>query len=315
MSQLISGIHHVTALVGDPQQNVNFYAGILGLRLVKKTINFDNPEVYHLYYGDEAGQPGTIMTFFPYPDLPKGARGTGQMTYTSFSIPENALDYWMERLKKYNIPFQGPFNRLEESVISFDDYDGLGIELVANAHDKRPSWSNGKIPGEFAVKGFYTVTLSEEGYERTAGLLTETMQHKLVTEKGNRFRYESGEGGAGNYVDVLCEPDSIRAKPGAGTVHHVAFRTSTAETQLDIRDQVVKLGYNTTPVLDRNYFTSIYFREPGHVLFEIATDVPGFTVDEALAELGTNLKLPSWQEENRALIESGLTPVILPDFD
>ncbi|MDX2305150.1 MAG: ring-cleaving dioxygenase [Microscillaceae bacterium] len=315
MSQLINGLHHVTALVGDPQQNVNFYAGILGLRLVKKTINFDAPDVYHLYYGDEAGNPGTIMTFFPYPGLPRGHRGTGQLTYTSFSIAEDALDYWMERLKKYNIPFQGPVDRLEESALIFEDFDGLGLELVANTKDNRQGWSNGKIPQEYAVKGFYTVALSEEGYERTAGLLTETLQHRLVFEKGNRFRYEAGVGGPGNYVDVLCEPDAVRARPGSGTVHHVAFSTSNSQTQLDIREKIAKLGYNPTPVLDRNYFTSIYFREPGHILFEVATNPPGFTADESLTSLGQALKLPSWQEENRALIEAGLSPIVLPDFE
>lgn len=310
MHKLISGLHHITALASDPQKNIDFYAGILGLRLVKKTINFDAPEVYHLYYGNEKGSPGTILTFFPYPGIPQGRKGKGQLTVTSFSIPKNALDYWMKRLQKFNIDFRGPQKRFDEIFIYFEDHDGLGLELVANEADHRPGFTYGNIPSEFAIKGFYGMTLSEECYEKTAGLLVGQMDHTLIAEKGNRFRF-SASGHPGDFVDVLCTPDSLKGIPGHGTIHHVAFATANDDSQLKAREKLLKFGLNVTPVLDREYFHSIYFREPGGVLFEIATIPPGFTVDEPLDKLGQSLKLPHWEEKNRALIEGQLLPVHL----
>ena len=305
----ITGLHHVTALASDAQKNIDFYAGILGLRMVKKTINFDAPDVYHLYYGDETGNAGSIMTFFPYPGLTSGRKGKGQLTVTSFSIAENALDYWMKRLKKFNIPFQQPQERFEEAFIYFEDNDGLGIELVANK-DERTGFTYGNIPLEYSLKGFFGVSLSEEGYERTAALLTEKMDHKLIEEKGNRFRF-SASGKAGDFVDVLCNPDSMRALHGSGTVHHVAFATANDDTQKEVSEKLLKHGLNVTPMLDRQYFHSIYFREPGGILFEVATTDIGFTLDESKEHLGENLKLPPWEEKNRDVIEKGLTPVRL----
>lgn len=311
MKNLVLGLHHITALASDAQKNVDFYAGILGLRMVKKTINFDAPEVYHLYYGNEKGSPGTIMTFFPYPGIPKGKKGKGQLTVTSFSIPENSLDYWMKRLSKFNIKHEKPQERFDDEIfIYFEDHDGLGLELVSNKRDGRPGFTYGNIPIEFAIKGFYGITLSEEGYEKTAGLLTGQMDHTLIAKKDNRFRY-SASGKPGDFVDVICNPDALWGIGGAGTIHHVAFATANDATQLEAREKLMKSGFNITPVLDREYFHSIYFREPGGVLFEIATIPPGFSIDEEHKHLGEALKLPPWQEQNRKIIERQLQPIRL----
>ncbi len=310
MNKLITGLHHITALASDAQANVNFYAGVLGLRLIKKTVNFDAPDVYHLYYGDEKGSPGTILTFFPYSGIPKGRLGKGQLTATSFSIPEYSMNYWMKRLNKFHIHYEGPEERFNELMIYFEDHDGLGLELVANNRDERAGFTYGNIPQEHAIKGFYGMTLAEEGYEKTAGLLVSQMDHALIAEKGNRFRY-SASGKPGDFVDILCTPDSLKGLAGYGTVHHVAFATATEATQQQAREKLLKFGLNVTPVLDREYFHSIYFRESGGVLFEIATLCPGFTIDESLEHLGESLKLPPWEEKNRDRIENELPPIQL----
>lgn len=307
--QLITGIHHVTALADDAQKNVDFYSGILGLRMVKKTVNFDAPDVYHLYYGNETGSPGTIMTFFPFAGMAKGRHGKGQMTATSFSVPDTSLDYWLKRLKKFNIQHKAPQQRFDDELfIYFEDVHGLGLELVFTKEDKRPGFTYGQIPLEHAVKGFHGVALSEEGYERTAGLLLQGLDHQLIKEKGNRFRY-SASGVAGDFVDVLSTPESQRGQGGSGTIHHLAFATPDDATQLEVREKLLTKGFNVTPVLDRQYFHSIYFREPGGILFEVATNPPGFALDEHPAHLGEALKLPPWQESARAEIEKGLEPI------
>lgn len=310
MDKLIQGLHHITALTSDAQKCVDFYAGILGLRLVKKTVNFDAPDVYHLYFGNEKGSPGTILTFFPFPEMPPGRKGKGQLTVTSFSVPENSMDYWVKRLEKFQIKHEGPYGRFDELVLYFEDYDGLGLELVANNKDTRVGFTYGILPLEFSIKGFYGMTLSEECYEKTAGLLVGQMDHVLIAEKGNRFRY-SASNQPGDFVDVLCNPDALRGRGGCGTVHHVAFATSNEVTQFQARTQLVKFGLNVTPVLDRVYFHSIYFREPGGVLFEIATLPPGFLIDEPLEHLGETLKLPPWEEPHRASLEQILPPLNL----
>lgn len=305
----ITGLHHVTAIASDAQQNIDFYSGLLGLRMVKKTVNFDAPDVYHLYYGDESGAPGTIMTFFPFQGLVRGRHGKGQLTVTSFSIPENSMDYWLKRLDKYNIRHTAPEERFDdELVIYLEDPDGLGLELVANKRDTRAGFTYGHIPLEHSLKGFYGVQITAEGYERTGGLLTEQMDHKLLAEKGNRFRF-SPSGAPGDFVDIVCEPNGLKGLGGSGTVHHLAFATPNDAVQLEVREQLMRNGMQVTPVLDRQYFHSIYFREPGGVLFEVATSDIGFTRDEALGELGEALKLPEWQEPHRAEIESGLVDV------
>jgi glyoxalase family protein len=309
--QLVTGIHHVTAMADDAQKNLDFYAGILGLRMVKKTVNFDAPDVYHLYYGNETGAPGTIMTFFPFAGIMRGRHGKGQMTVTSFSAPASSLDYWLKRLKKFNINHSAPQQRLDgELFISFQDPDGLGLELVFNQVDQRPGFTYGAIPAENAVKGFYGAELAEEGYERTAALLLESMDHRLIAEKGNRFRY-SASGIPGDFIDIVCVPDSQRGLGGGGTIHHLAFATPDDATQLEVREKLLTKGVQVTPVLDRQYFHSIYFREPGGILFEIATNPPGFAIDEHPSKLGDALKLPAWYESSRDKIEKGLKPIQL----
>lgn len=311
MKTLINGLHHVTTLAGDTQRNVDYYTGLLGLRLVKKTVNFDAPDVYHLYYGNEAGSPGTILTFFPYGTLPRGRKGAGQLTYTAFSVPTASLGFWMDRLHEQTIAYAGPFKRFSETYLRFEDHDGAGIELVFNDEDQRPGWDNGRIPVEYAVRGFHTVTLEELNPDRTIELLTQTMQHTLVGEEGGRFRLRAGLGGPGNYVDVLHAPNGVRALQGTGSVHHVAFSTDSDETQLTIQAQLTEAGFHPTPVLDRQYFHSVYFREPGGVLFEVATNPPGFAVDEAVTELGTALKLPPQYESHRAKVEAELPKIVV----
>ncbi len=311
METLINGLHHVTTLAGDTQRNVDYYTEFLGLRLVKKTVNFDAPDVYHLYYGNETGSPGTILTFFPYGDLPRGRKGVGQLTYTAFSVPTSALRFWMDRLHEHNIVYTGPHQRFSETYLRFEDFDGAGVELVFNEEDQRPAWDNGSIPVENAVRGFHTVTLNESNPDKTAKLLTDIMQHTLVGEEGGRFRFRAGVGGPGNYVDVLHSPNDGRALQGAGSVHHVAFSTDSDETQLAIQARLFEAGFHPTDVLDRQYFHSIYFREPGGVLFEVATNPPGFTVDEPLAELGMGLKLPPQYESRRAKVEAELPGIVI----
>ena len=276
MAGLITGIHHVTALAGSPQKNIDFYAGILGLRLVKKTVNFDAPEVYHFYYGDEVGHPGSILTFFPYGDIMSGRHGKGMLNTTSFSVQSSSLGYWEERLKKFNIKHKEAQERFSsEVVIYFEDHDGLGLELVFTDKDTRPAFSYGHIPLENSIKGFYNVEIWEEGYERTAAVLIEQLDHKLIEEKGNRFRFAATDA-PGNYVDILCAPDSLKGLGGNGTVHHIAFATANKQTQEEASIKIAQRMLNPTPILDRQYFTSIYFREPGGVLFEVATAEPGF---------------------------------------
>ena len=315
MSHSILGIHHLTAMSGDPQQTVDFYAGLLGLRMVKKTINFDDPGTYHLYFGDDTGQPGSLMTFFPWTGSGlKGRIGTGQVDTISFSIPEGSLGFWIERLKKAAVTISGPFDRFDEEGIAFDDPDGLHLELVATADTGRQSAvpSTRVVAEPRAIRGIYGVALSVEGYERTAGLMTEILGFRANGEKGNRFRYVVGDGGPGRTVDVLCQPDLRLGSIGVGTVHHIAWRTPDDVTQMELRNTLVGRKVNVTPVLNRQYFKSIYFREPGHVLFEIATDPPGMLIDESHETLGTSLKLPPWLEAERDLLEKQLVPLHLP---
>lgn len=310
MREEIPGIHHVTAIAGDPQRNVDFYMGLLGLRLVKKTVNFDDPGTYHFYYGDEIGNAGTILTFFPWPGAQYGRRGTGQSTAVAFSIPSGSVDYWRNRLASAGTKGDAAQERFGEQVITFDDPDGLQIELVeAGKADTRAGWPGGPVPAEFGIRGLHSVTLSQESYDRTASMLTDVLGFRLVGAEGNRYRYEAGGGGAGSTVDVLDLPGQRRGIVAVGTIHHVAYRARSDDAQAAWREEIEARGYSVTPVLDREYFHSIYFREPGGVLFEIATDPPGFLIDEPQAELGTHLKLPPWYEAERAEIERVLPRV------
>lgn len=313
MAALTHGIHHVTAMAGDAQKNVDFYVGILGLRMLKKTINFDDPFTYHFYFGDHGGQPGTIMTFFPWSSRGmKGRQGAGQVTVTSFSVAKDALDYWIKRLEANKIIVAGPFERMGESVIAFDDFDGLSLEIVAAENDERPGLDNGDVPSEYSIKGFHSVTLLENNYQATAAVLNDRLGFREAGNEENRYRYISGDGSAGTIVDIIHQPDATRGIMGVGTVHHVAWRITDDDDQLVLRKNLVNAGFNVSPVMDRNYFHSIYFREPGGVLFEGATDPPGFTVDESLETLGAHLKLPPWMEENREEIEKHLPKIVMP---
>jgi catechol 2,3-dioxygenase-like lactoylglutathione lyase family enzyme len=275
------GIHHITAIAGEPQENLDFYAGLLGLRLVKLTINFDDPSTYHLYYGDGIGHPGTIMTFFPWPKAAKGRKGTGQVTASSFAVPKHALPFWVGRVEENQVPHDGVSERFGEQVLSLSDPDGLGIELIASPNIRPDrAYAGGPIPPEYSIHGFHSATLTESGYQRTVALLTDTMGVRLVQQQGNRFRYAADSGDARAITDVLCAPEERPGRVTVGTVHHIAWRTAHDQHQDAWRNELVRLGYDVTPVIDRRYFHSIYYREPGGILFEIATDPPGFTVDE-----------------------------------
>ncbi|HZD11927.1 MAG TPA: ring-cleaving dioxygenase [Candidatus Binatus sp.] len=311
MEDQILGIHHVTAIAGEPQKNIDFYNGILGLRMVKLTVNYDDPTTYHLYYGDEEGRPGSIMTFFPWPSAPKGRIGTGQLTATSFSIPKHSLPYWMNRLKNKGVPYEGPVDRFDEQALRFKDHDELRLELVAHEHDDtRAPWKDGPIPVEYGIRGFYSVTLTEDGYQQTARVLSGLGFHS-TEELDTEMRYEVDDGGPGKIVNILCQPTAPLGLVSVGTVHHVAWRTPNDQQQLSWRQKIAEMGLNVTPVIDRKYFHSIYFREPGGVLFEVATDPPGFTVDQPVTELGTRLMLPPWLEPERNRLEQEL-PRIKP---
>ncbi|HSJ23709.1 MAG TPA: ring-cleaving dioxygenase [Longimicrobiales bacterium] len=308
------GIHHISAICSEPQRNVDFYTGLLGLRLVKRTVNFDDPGSYHLYYGDGVGSPGTIMTFFAWvlpPMVTSRARqGTGQITATSFLIDAASIDFWVDRLAEAAVDFGTPATRFDETVITLSDPDGLPLEIVgrASAPGRQP-WQGGPVPAAHALRGFAGATLCLGGYERTARLLTETMGFREVGRDGARFRFQAGDGQDAAMIDLHCQPECDAGRMGIGAVHHIAWRTPSRQQQEQWREVLAAAGYDVTPVLDRNYFHSIYFREPGGVLFEVATDPPGFTVDEPVGELGSELRLPPWLEHRRERIAARL-PVI-----
>lgn len=307
------GIHHVTAIAADPQRNADFYREVLGLRLVKQTVNFDAPDTYHLYYGDDAGHPGTILTFFPWPHAPVGRRGAGQATTTAFSVPEGSLGYWEQRLRERGVEVIEQTTRASDDVLALADPDGLRLELVAHPGDERPGWADGPVPAWAAVRGLFGITLTESALEPSDAMLRERLGFHVAEEAAGRVRYAVGEGGAGRVVDVLVEPHREQGLVAAGTVHHVAWRAPDRDTQRTWRASLVEAGVNVTPIIDRQYFESIYFREPGGVLLEIATDPPGFTRDEPLLELGRRLRLPPWLEPRREEIEAALPPLKLDD--
>lgn len=305
MSNDIEGLHHVTAICGDPQPNYDFYVGTLGLRLVKKTVNFDDPGSYHLYYADGAGTPGSVLTFFPWPDLPSGRDGTGQAGAVAFATDEAGLDYWEKRLTERGVELRGPLERFGEPYIEFADPDGMRVEIVATAArgDAFIPWTGSSVPPGMQLRGFHSVTLLEAGYELTQALLVHQMGWTLEKEFGGRFRYRAPGGGPASQVDVLCQPGGRHGLPGTGTVHHVAFRVADEAAQREWREKLLRLGHKLSPVIDRNYFHSIYYREPGGVLFEIATLPPGFAVDELPETMGSGLMLPSQYEHLRERIE------------
>ena len=307
----ILGLHHVTATVSDAQEDLDFATGALGLRLVKKTVNFDNHGVYHLYYGNETGTPGTVWTTFPYKDqgVPVGEEGLGQITVTSFSVPAGSLDFWRNRLETRGLPVGEPPPRFGEESLLVTDPSGLAIELVATKSDRRVPWTGNGIPLTAGVRGLHSVTLQSRAPGLTRRLMTGLLGFRQVDETEGRARMGIGGDDAGKLVDIVDSPGIPPASNGLGTVHHVAFAVSDEDEQLQLRAELIRQGLAVTDVLDRCYFRSIYFREPGGILFELATTKPGFTVDEDLDSLGTSLKLPPWEEQNREEIEAQLPRV------
>jgi glyoxalase family protein len=305
------GLHHVTAIADDPQANVDFYTQVLGLRLVKQTVNFDAPDTYHLYYGDEAGRPSSLLTFFPWKGVPRGRQGTGLATATAFSVPEASLGWWLEHLARHGVEVEGPRSRDGEDVLTLRDPDGMVVELVAAPGDTRSGWDGvASIPGEHAVRGLHAVTLTERLLEPSARMLTDLLGMQLGGEQDDRARFAMGGGASGALVDVAAGRGD-RGLQAGGTVHHVAFRAPDLATMTRWQQQLLDAGVGVTDVRDRQYFKSIYFREPGGVLFEIATDDPGFTTDEPLLELGRSLRLPPWLEPSREQIVAALPPLRL----
>jgi len=311
MTHPILGLHHVTATVDDAQADLDFCLELLGMRLVKKTVNFDNHDVFHFYYGTERGVPGTIWTTFPYKGrgVRGGVKGAGQVVTTSFSVPAASLGFWRSRLKDRNVEARDIETRFGEEAIHVSDPSGLWFELVANDRDSRTPWTgNGVGPGE-AIRGLHGVTMVVRSSNHTLELMTDLLGYRVVDEVENRTRVAVGGDRPGHFIDIVVDPDAPAGVNGLGTVHHVAMALSTDDEQQRLRAELLRMGLNATDIRDRCYFQSIYFREPGGVLFEVATIQPGFTADEDVSSLGRALKLPSWEERHRATIEANLPSV------
>ncbi len=311
---MVLGLHHVTATADDAQADLDFAADTLGLRLVKKTVNFDNHHVYHFYYGNERGAPGTLWTTFPYKGhgVRMGTKGHGQITSTAFSVPAGSLDAWRDRLRARHVSVQDAAERFGDRVLACVDPSGLGIELVEAARDPRAPWAAGGLTAETAIRGLHSITMTLVHPPATIAFMRDFLGFRVLGEALSRTRLAVGGDGPAHLIDILHAPGAPPAMNGLGTVHHVAMAVATADEQLEIRQALVRAGHHVTNVLDRQYFQSIYFREPGGVLFEIATNGPGFVTDEALEDLGRALKLPPWEETNRREIEAGLPQVVHP---
>jgi glyoxalase family protein len=308
--QPVQGLHHITAIASDPQANLDFYHNLLGQRLVKRTVNFDDPGTYHFYYGDKIGTPGTILTFFPWPRMQPGTKGVGEAAAVAYNIPSASLGYWQERLQAHGIDLGEPQPRFGEEVLSFSDPDDMLVEFIINDEPATVQpWSDGPIPPEHALRGFHGVTLWVGQIQSTADLLVEQMGYELVGQEGSRVRFRGASDDAGMNIDLLERPGLPPGRMGAGSIHHIAFRTVDDAEQAEYQEQLRDNGYNVTQMRDRRYFHSIYFRAPSGVLFEIATDAPGFLYDEPIDELGMSLKLPPWLEQQRAEIEQALPEI------
>jgi glyoxalase family protein len=306
----IVGLHHVTAIAGEPQRNLDFYTDVLGLRFVKKTVNFDDPATYHFYFGDDAGTPGTILTFFPWPHATRGTVGAGEVTHTAFSIPPMSPAYWEQRLAAKNVSLEGKEERMGKTVLTFSDPDGMKIELVGNAESavlKAPRFAD--VPLEHAIRGFFGVTMLERDPRQTEAALA-LLGFEKVAEEGNRLRFSAPGDALGNHLDIVVDPKAGRGRPGAGTVHHIAFRSADYDDQKHWH-AVIGRHLGVSPVMERDYFRSIYFREPGGVLFELATDIPGFAIDEPLESLGEELRVPQWLGGNLIQLTRRLPEVTL----
>ncbi|WP_066068850.1 ring-cleaving dioxygenase [Neobacillus soli] len=305
MNKKTMGIHHITAIVGHPQENVDFYAGVLGLRLVKQTVNFDDPGTYHLYFGNGGGKPGTIITFFPWAGARQGIIGDGQVGVTSYVVPKGATEFWEKRLEKFNVPFT-KMERFGERYLEFDDPHGLHLEIVEREEGEANTWTFGGVTSDFAIKGFGGATLLSAKPNKTAELLENVLGLEKIGPEGDFIRFRS-LADIGNIIDLKLTPKG-RGKMGVGTVHHIAWRAKDDQDQLDWQRYVAGNGYGVTPVQDRNYFNAIYFREHGEILFEIATDPPGFAHDESQETMGEKLMLPTQYEPHRAQLEQSLLP-------
>ena len=306
------GIHHVTSITGDVQKCVDFYVGVLGLRFVKKSINQDMPDTYHIYFGDQVGSPGTAMTFFGWSDWPKRKAGSGQVTTVSFSVPAGSLDFWNSRLHKLGVGAK-PASRFGTEALVLSDPDCIELELVAQS-SKQPwvAWPDSSVDQKQAIRGFHSVTMTVAERTATFDLLVKTMGFRKTAEEGHRARFVTGEVGPHSILDVVESPEGSEGEESIGSVHHVAWRAADAAHQSEWRQVLVEAGRNVTPVIDRYYFKSIYFREPGGVLFEIATDGPGFTIDETVEALGSSLSLPPWFQVRRDKLDATLTPIVVP---
>ena len=313
MENKILGLHHITAIAGNAQTNFDFYTKILGLRLVKKTVNFDDPGTYHFYFGDEVGTPGSILTFFPWANVKPGKNGTGMATEIGYSVPAGSLDFWKKRFEQNNVAHEEVEERFGEQTLSFRDPDGLQLNLVVSrTTDDRQPWATNEITSNVAIKGFHSVTLTLQDIKATAAVLISIFGYKPAGQEKNRHRFTTDAIGTANILDILVSPDEKPGINAAGTNHHIAFRVKDEDVLMHYRDKVNKAGLRITEKIDRNYFFSLYFREPGGVLFEIATDNPGFSIDEPVSELGEHLKLPEQYEAHRSQIEKVL-PVLLQD--
>lgn len=305
--QKTAGIHHMSAIVGNPQENVDFYAGVLGMRMVKKTVNFDDPGTYHLYFGDEVGSPGSIITFFPWPNARQGRIGSGQVGITVYVVPEGSLSFWEKRLKTFNINFEKT-TRFGEEYLDFLDPHGLHLEMVARKSGKNSNWTFGGVPADKAIKGFGGAVLLSSRPNQTIEALTNVLGLVRVDEEGDFIRFQS-TAEIGNIIDVkktVVPKGSI----GVGTVHHIAWRAIDEDDHKEWREHISNFGYNVTPFTDRQYFDAIYFREEGGILYEVATDPPGFAHDESVETMGTKLMLPPWLEERRVQLENTLLPAV-----
>ena len=310
MENRILGLHHITAIAGDPQRNYDFYTKTLGLRLVKKTVNFDDPGTYHFYFGDEVGSPGTILTFFPWPRVRKGVNGAGMATEIGYAVAEGSLEYWQQRFDALGVPYQPVVTRFGESHLVFEDPDGLELSLIGTKNDNRKGYTAGSIGAGDAIKGFHTITLLVKESAPTAAVLTNIFGYELVATEGNRQRFRVTSVDTAAYVDLLEDANATEGINAGGTNHHVAFRVKDEATLMAIREKVVASGLLITEKINRDYFYSLYFREPNGILFEIATDNPGFATDETIETLGTALRLPQRYEQSREQIERHLPKLI-----
>ena len=312
MTQKTSGLHHITALASDPQRNAHFYTRVLGLRLIKKTVNFDDPETYHLYFGDTHGHPGTILTFFPHPLAKQGRHGVGQAVEISFAIPEQAFGFWINRLHEFGIPFQGPETRFGQKLVRFQDQDGQFIELIAckTTHSATTTpWIKSTVPPDMAIIGFHSTTLWVSDHESIDSLLVSGFGYQRDGNESDRIRYYSDMNEIGHFIEVRHLPGFWRGAPSAGTIHHIALRAKDMDQLVMFQSDLKQAGYHVTETKDRSYFQSIYFREKNGILFEVATDTPGFTVDEPLDHLGQSLQLPPQYHAIRDSITAHLPPL------